>query len=303
MAFKLKCPKCGSQACGIERDPRAHGYRGDVADLIFSCRCGKQLFGQAAMVEFERQKGVYEAWVVDHADELEAEETKKREDRERDEQLKAAMVRHAALQRKLGVDRVRTRQQEEMARWRSQVARPEPEVAADHERSNSQRTKAAETERKRVDRERQAALERERIAAEQREQRERDRHAAIEREREAAAEREKAAKKPAATAKSKAAEREAARLAEREAEEKAAKAAKAKKGKKAPEPEPEPVKVEPVKIEEVVPVESGEQDPNLCTWIGCLNPRRPGSLYCSRECSNKNARHRHAQRRKDDEAA
>lgn len=33
-----------------------------------------------------------------------------------------------------------------------------------------------------------------------------------------------------------------------------------------------------------------------CAWMHCTNPRRPNSKYCSRECSNKNARHRHAVR-------
>lgn len=303
MVFKLKCPKCGSQACGMERDPRAHGYRGDVADLIFSCRCGKQLFGQAAMVELERQKALYEAWVAEHADEFEAEEAKKREEHDRDEQLKAAMLRHAALQRKLGVDRKRTRQQEEAARWRQQVARAEPDVAAEEERATAQRAKAAEIERKRVEKERQGAVERERLAQVEREQRERERQAAIEREREAAAEREKAAaRKPAAKAKAadKETAREAARRAAREAEETAARAPKAKKeAKKAPEPEVEP------EHEAEPDTDSMERpaDSNLCTWPGCPNERRPGSMYCSRECSNKNARHRHAKRRKDDEAA
>lgn len=296
MAFKLKCPKCGSQACGMERDPRAHGYRGDVADLIFSCRCGKQLFGQAALVEFERQKTIYEAWVAEHAGEFEAEDAKRREEQARDEQLKAAMLRHAAQQRKLSVDRARTRQQEEAARWRQQVARAEPDVAAEEERATAQRAKAIEAERRRVEKERQAAVERERLVQVEREQRERERQAAIEREREAAAERERAAaRKPAA--KSKAAEKESSRKAAKEAEQRATAAAKAKKGsKKAPEPEPEP---------KAPPEGSMERpaDSNLCTWLGCTNERRPGSMYCSRECSNKNARHRHAKRRKDDEAA
>ena len=35
----------------------------------------------------------------------------------------------------------------------------------------------------------------------------------------------------------------------------------------------------------------------LCAWDDCEEPRRPTSKYCSRACSNKNARARH-QRRK-----
>ncbi len=34
-----------------------------------------------------------------------------------------------------------------------------------------------------------------------------------------------------------------------------------------------------------------------CNWPGCGKPARPRSKYCSRNCSNKNARSRHAQRK------
>ena len=34
-----------------------------------------------------------------------------------------------------------------------------------------------------------------------------------------------------------------------------------------------------------------------CGWRECQNQARPRSKYCSRACSNKNARHRHAQRK------
>ena len=37
-------------------------------------------------------------------------------------------------------------------------------------------------------------------------------------------------------------------------------------------------------------------DPTICAWPGCKKPRRPNSKYCSRACSNKNARSRHKQR-------
>jgi hypothetical protein len=40
-----------------------------------------------------------------------------------------------------------------------------------------------------------------------------------------------------------------------------------------------------------------------CEWPGCTNARAPNSKYCSRACSNKNARSRHAQRKKTEEAA
>lgn len=37
--------------------------------------------------------------------------------------------------------------------------------------------------------------------------------------------------------------------------------------------------------------------PERCTWNQCNKRRRPNSKYCSRNCSNKNARHRHKVRR------
>lgn len=36
-----------------------------------------------------------------------------------------------------------------------------------------------------------------------------------------------------------------------------------------------------------------------CAWDSCERGRRPRSKYCSRNCSNKNARARHAKRKKD----
>ena len=36
-----------------------------------------------------------------------------------------------------------------------------------------------------------------------------------------------------------------------------------------------------------------------CAWDTCKRGRRPRSKYCSRNCSNKNARSRHARRKKD----
>ena len=35
----------------------------------------------------------------------------------------------------------------------------------------------------------------------------------------------------------------------------------------------------------------------VCEWEGCSKPARDNSKYCSRNCSNKNARHRHKLRK------
>lgn len=52
-----------------------------------------------------------------------------------------------------------------------------------------------------------------------------------------------------------------------------------------PPPEPEPQ----------------EPDVEMCAWKDCDKVARPGSKYCSRNCSNKNARYRHRLRKRDDE--
>lgn len=37
----------------------------------------------------------------------------------------------------------------------------------------------------------------------------------------------------------------------------------------------------------------------LCAWDGCEQPARDGSKYCSRRCSNRNARKRFRERNRD----
>ena len=39
--------------------------------------------------------------------------------------------------------------------------------------------------------------------------------------------------------------------------------------------------------------------PNICAWSQCLQEPRSGSIYCSLDCSNKNARWRYQMRRQD----
>jgi len=44
--------------------------------------------------------------------------------------------------------------------------------------------------------------------------------------------------------------------------------------------------------------DSGERvDPGSCAWEPCSSRRRERSIYCSRSCSNKNARYRHSLRK------
>jgi outer membrane biosynthesis protein TonB len=71
----------------------------------------------------------------------------------------------------------------------------------------------------------------------------------------------------------------------------AAKAAPAPAAKAAPKATP---KAAPPTIQ-VQPADASLPD---CAWKDCDKKARPKSKYCSRTCSNKNARHRHAQRKK-----
>ena len=63
--------------------------------------------------------------------------------------------------------------------------------------------------------------------------------------------------------------------------------------KPTPPPEPEPAP-------EPAPTPSPVADPAApavtCAWHECSNPPRSSSKYCSRNCSNKNARWRHSKR-------
>ena len=45
-----------------------------------------------------------------------------------------------------------------------------------------------------------------------------------------------------------------------------------------------------VSTREITPVK-------VCAWKDCSNPAREKSIYCSRNCSNKNARYRHKMRK------
>lgn len=68
MKFRMTCPKCGSTSFSIERDNRSYAPRGQTFEMIFSCRCGKQMFGDQIVKEHERQKKEWEA--QDSADAL-----------------------------------------------------------------------------------------------------------------------------------------------------------------------------------------------------------------------------------------
>ncbi len=60
MAFKMHCPKCGGLDFSIERDNRTFGAIAQAYELVFHCRCGKQLFGEVLLKEYEQQKKTWE---------------------------------------------------------------------------------------------------------------------------------------------------------------------------------------------------------------------------------------------------
>lgn len=61
MQFKLLCPKCHSTDYSIERDRRIRTLSDPAAGLIFSCRCGKQMFGPHVEEEYKKQFRIWEA--------------------------------------------------------------------------------------------------------------------------------------------------------------------------------------------------------------------------------------------------
>ena len=54
-SFKMSCPKCQTTDYAIERDMRTRTLTDATAGLIFSCRCGKQMFGHQVEAEYKRQ--------------------------------------------------------------------------------------------------------------------------------------------------------------------------------------------------------------------------------------------------------
>ncbi len=54
----------------------------------------------------------------------------------------------------------------------------------------------------------------------------------------------------------------------------------------------------PTKFEKAKELLTQAKDIFYCAWDGCVNPPRTNSKYCSRDCSNKNARKRYSERKK-----
>ena len=232
MAFRMVCPKCNTMDYSIERDRRAYAHGGEAADLIYSCRCGKRMFGDAVLQEYERQK---KEWAADTS--ARSEEDAAREAAAEEREKREAKMREAlAYRSRIRAEREREeqmRREEEMRRWRERVEAsggkappmpPPPKPRAKSKpiaKSNPIQSKPAAKPVKATPVARTPAA------------------------------------KPVVAAKPVA------------AKPKAAKAAPAKDG--------------------IVLAN--------CAWEGCEKSSRSNSKYCSRECSNKNARARHRLRK------
>ena len=260
--FKMKCPKCHSTAFTVQRDQRSYAHKSQPFELVFSCRCGTQLFGDQIQKEYDRQKAVWMkgsrvAPVVEvNEDAL----LREQEEERRKNQLREAMEyrrKYLAEKRAKQAEEERLQKEEEDRRWREKVALVESEG------NFSPRTKPSHTTRNK--------LEPIRVPA----------------------------PRPAAP------------------------------------PKPKPTRASPAPVARTKPATppkvtaNGDVDPNhphaeflalmnaggfqehfpncttpdqksadLCVWPPCENPRRKKSKYCSRECSNKNARWRHKMRKK-----
>lgn len=125
MGFKMVCPKCGSLNYSVERDGRSYIRTGPSSELIFSCRCGKQLFGDQLTEEFERQRAVYEADAEQRVAAEREREQQAEEQRERDERMRQARVfreNYLREQRAALEEEARREKEESDRRWRERVA-------------------------------------------------------------------------------------------------------------------------------------------------------------------------------------
>jgi len=99
MSFKMQCPKCKGLDYSIERDNRTFGAVAQAFELVFHCRCGKQMFGEQILKEYEEQK---KAWEADTDRVEEAEPAPERQSqREAREQLEQAYEAEAKKKKKV----------------------------------------------------------------------------------------------------------------------------------------------------------------------------------------------------------
>jgi hypothetical protein len=216
MSFKMKCPKCESVSYSVERDTRTYAT-GKAGELVFSCRCGKQLFGDQLTAEYDRQKA---AWEADPARRAAAAE---RESRLREEEARQEALRQAFEYRRAWVAQKRAGSGAPPPPL--PIPRPPPPRAL-------ARAPAADVRRTTADPRGNRAGGVQTLGT----------------------------------------------------------------GLAAPN------RAEPVRRQASgqgsAAQPAAEAESTHCEWAGCPNPPAPNSKYCSRACSNKNARLRHARRKK-----
>ncbi len=272
--FRMVCPKCKSHSFTVRRDQRAYVHKSQPFELVFSCRCGKQLFGEQIQEEYDRQKAIWEQEGGRKAEEeplSEAELERRREMEQRKEQIRRAMEyrrKYLSEKRRQMEEEERRRREEEERKWREKVARVEAEGKLLRPTKPKLSTRLSSLSAVPAAPGTKAST---------------------------------APKKPPAPAK-------------------AAPPAPPPPPPPPAKEEPEPEKVDPATIEvdpkhphaefmayllagtftehfpDAIPPD--RKSPDLCIWPPCEKPRRKKSKYCSRECSNKNARWRHKMRKK-----
>lgn len=272
--FRMVCPKCGSTSFTVRRDQRTYVHKSQPFELVFSCRCGKQIFGgEIIQKEYDRQKAEWEKRPREESDDDDDDRLRQEEEARRREQLRKAMEyrrTYLAEKRRKQADAERQRKEAEDRRWRERVAKVEAEHGADtaylEDEPASRKSKPAFTTRTVA----QPAVP----------------------DKPKKKKKKKPKKKPAAaktteTTSSAATPAPTANPATITFDENHPHAefmaylAEGTFGDLFPECTPPDIK-----------------GPHLCVWPPCEKPRRKKSKYCSRECSNKNARWRHKQRKK-----
>ncbi len=125
MAFLFRCPKCTTTSFSIERDSRSYAPRGQTHELIFSCRCGKQLFGDQIEKEYMRQKSEWEAGAADRRREKAKQKARPAAPAEDAPQDDAYAVQRASRVKRAQQEVVEgdARRQEEDKKWRERVAK------------------------------------------------------------------------------------------------------------------------------------------------------------------------------------
>ena len=101
MSFQMRCPKCEGVDFTIHMDRRCAASADKDFALVFSCRCGKQMFGTNVRDEYDKQKRQYEADEGARQEEERAREAARREADERaaEETVPAAVAEPAAEER------------------------------------------------------------------------------------------------------------------------------------------------------------------------------------------------------------